>query len=364
MIAQSEVVPYLLERNLLRPECVVDEDLRVIETSRRNHSFAVVRDRGPCYLLKQGIGTDRVMTVSNEAAIYQLLQSHGEKTGLDRYFPYFYEYDSNNHILILEWVNGAQNLREYHLNRGRFAISPAIEMGNALGGLHQLIRLENEDRYSVLQSQTPWIFSVYRPGLEIFRDFSSANIQLIKIIQQFPELCQLLDGLRDEWKTETYIHFDIKGDNCIVFSKSPSKRKSGLKLVDWELSTIGDPCWDIGSFFSHFLSFWLLSIPISGETASPDRLLDLARYPIDKMQPAIRSFWQAYIRQMELDDATANQWLIRGVKFAAARMIQTVFEQMQMSVQLTGNVICSLQVSLNILRRPRESIIHLLGIPL
>jgi len=95
-------------------------------------------------------------------------------------------------------------------------------------------------------------------------------------------------------------------------------------LVDWELACVGDPCWDIGSVFNDYLSFWLLSVPVTGQELSEESLA-LARYPLDKMQPAIGAFWAAYIRRMGLDAGTADEWLVRSVQFAAARLLQTAF---------------------------------------
>lgn len=182
-------------------------------------------------------------------------------------------------------------------------------------------------------------------------------------MQHSPKLCRSLDELREGWRTETLIHNDIKWDNCVIFARPSSKRKTRLKIVDWEVAGMGDPCWDIGSVFSNYLSFWLLSIPITGENP-PDRFIELARYPLESMQPAMRSFWQSYVRYMELDAATSGEWLLRAIKYGAARLVQTGYEQMQMSIHLTGNVVCLLQLGLNILQRPQEAIVHLLGLPL
>jgi hypothetical protein len=118
-----------------------------------------------------------------------------------------------------------------------------------------------------------------------------------------------------------------------------------------------------GAVFSNYLSFWLFSIPVAGEEP-PDRFLELAKYPLEKMQPAIRAYWRAYVQGMGLDAAQAEEWLVRAVKYAAARLVQTGFEQMQHATRLTGNLICLLQLILNIMQRPREAIAHLLGIPL
>jgi hypothetical protein len=67
---------------------------------------------------------------------------------------------------------------------------------------------------------------------------------------------------------------------------------------------------------------------------------------------------------VSLDATTSYHWLLRAVKYGAARLVQIGFEQMQTSMQLTGPIVCLLQLSLNILRRPHEAAVYLLGIPL
>ncbi|HBY94403.1 MAG TPA: hypothetical protein DEP84_10655 [Chloroflexi bacterium] len=363
MLTQRETVSYLLQRKLLGPADVVTGDLTVADISRRHHNYRITSGQGPGYVLKQGVGPDKVAAIEREAAIYQLLDS-GIR-GLSRYLPRLYSYDPEEHVLILELVDGAQNLREYHLHRGYFPISLARTLGSALGTLHRLTRngKRGEKEGHQAASHPPWVLSVHRPTIKFLQGCSGANLQLIQIIQQFPVFCDLLDALREEWRTEALIHRDIKWDNCLVFGKSPSARKTRLKIVDWELASGGDPCWDVGSVFNDYLSFWLLSIPVTGEMP-PDRFLELARYPLEKMQPALLAFWDTYAQQMNLDVATADRWLLRAVRYGAARLVQTAFEQMQMSMQFTGNIVCLLQLSLNILQRPEEATVQLLGIPL
>jgi Phosphotransferase enzyme family len=365
MLTQRAVVPYLLQHKLISEQAIVEGDLVVLDASRRNLNFQVISERGPCYLLKQGVGPDGIETVGHEAAVYQRLQASTGNLGFDRYLPRFFGYDPKERILIVEFLRDAQNLREYHDRRGRFPHTFAATMGTALGTLHRLNwtggKREEED--SNLKLQPPWILSIHRPNLGMLQQLSSATIQAIKIIQRFPEFCELLDGLRREWVNETLIHFDIKWDNCLVVARRSGSRKTDLRIVDWELAGVGDPCWDVGSVFNDYLSYWLGSIPITGETP-PEQFIELARYPLSKMHPAIRSFWESYVRCVELDDATSAEWLLRAVKYAAARLVQTVYEGLYYSIKLTSNAVCSLQLSLNILRRPREAVVQLLGIPL
>jgi hypothetical protein len=362
---QLEVAAYLLEHGLISAASIVEGDLDVADTSRRNRNFKVISEQGPSYLLKQGVGPGGNATVAHEAVVYEFLHSLAGDNGLNEYLPRYYGYNAKEQILVLELVRDAQDFREYHVHRGCFSTLLAKAMGRALATVHRLTRTHGNEISDgrIFAVQPPGVLSIHRPDPRIFLGASAANVELIKVVQRSPQFCRSLDELREAWRTETLVHSDIKWDNCVVFARPASNRKTRLKIVDWEAASIGDPCWDIGSVFSNYLSFWLLSIPITGE-AAPGRFIELARYPLESMQPAMRSFWQTYARYMELDAATSGEWLLRAVKYGAARLVQTVYEQTQMSPQLTSNMVCLLQLSLNILQRPQEAIVHLLGLPL
>jgi hypothetical protein len=365
MLTQLEAVPYLLQTQLVSADSFVNGDLAVEDASRRSRNFKVISEHAPSYLLKQGIGPDGSATISHEAAIYELFWSDTAADELRCYLPRFYKYDSREHLLVLEFLRNAQDVKEYHTHRKRFSTAIASAMGKALGTLHSLMWREGKTSGDMegLAYGPPWVLSLHHPAPRIFWHASSANVHIIKIIQQFPEFCALLDSLFAGWRIETFIHFDLRWDNWLVMESSDRRQKPGLKIVDWELAGRGDPCWDIGSVFSEYLSFWLLSIPVSGDIP-PDRFPELARYPLSRMQPAIRSFWDAYVQRMNLDASRSHEWLLRSMKYAAARLVQTAFERMQIAMQLTGNTVCFLQLSLNILQQPEEAIVHLLGIPL
>lgn len=365
VLSQRDVVSYLIGRSLIDTQSIVSGDLVVTDISRRNHNFKVLSSTGPNYLLKQGVGSERIATIRHEATIYQALQSGDSENGFDRFLPRCYGYDSEQHVLLLEYFVDSLDLREYHVRRGRFPVAPAAALGNALGTLHLQTRVSSAPRQRTQEptSMFPWILSLHCPNIGIFREISGANLKVIGIIQRFGEFGELLDRLRRTWRTESLIHFDMKWANCILLDQRQTEHKVKIRIVDWELADWGDPCWDVGSVFMEYLSSWLMSIPVTGQTPS-DRFADLARYPLEVMQPAIRAFWRSYARRMGIDMPTASEWLVRAAEFSAARLLQTAFEQMQASLQLTGNIAFYLQLSLNMMRRPEEAIVHLLGIPL
>jgi hypothetical protein len=208
----------------------------------------------------------------------------------------------------------------------------------------------------------PWILSLASPSFRVLREISHGNIELVKALQKAPAAGSILSDLRTGWKPDFFVHGDIKWDNCMVIPKPGSQGRWEIKLVDWETAGLGDSCWDLGSMFGNYLSCWLFSIPFT-DKESVSQSVNLARYPLERIQPAIRSLWQVYRTEMALDAQTSNEWLVKSTRFSAARLIQTAYEAMVHSPNFTVNIANLVQLSLNILRRPLEAAVHLLGIP-
>lgn len=356
MLHQGEVHAYLLRRGLIGPEAVVDGIVLVEDFSRRNCVFALERDNGPGYILKQGLGTLGQAAIAHEAAVLRYLCGAGHD--VRRSVPQFRAYEPDDRVLIMEFISNAVDFRAYHMRRGRFPISLAGACGRALGALHAY---NAGGPHSLVVTLPPWVMSIHRPSAEVFRDTSEASLELIRIVQRYPELCNRLDKLRARWCHEAVVHGDVRWDNILVFVPDGSRKTTGLKIIDWEAAGLGDPCWDVASLMSSYVSFWLLSIGIQ-EDATVETLPDLARYPLTRMQPALRSLWLAYAKRRGFDSDRNVESVIRTVEYVAARLIQTAFESAQVSSGLTGAIILHLQLSLNILARPYDAAVYLLGL--
>jgi thiamine kinase-like enzyme len=356
-LTAGSVAAYLLEKHLLTPREVVEDGLTIVEVSRRNRNFRVTNAGGVSYLLKQGVGTERALTVANEASAYESLHARlGAKSG-QPFLPRQHLYDAENNVLVLQFLQDSENLREYHARIQRFPTAVARHLGFAVAAVHGLA----SDFPNDANSHAPWAFSALQlPNVDILREISGSNIQLIKIIQEFPEFCELLDRLKAGWSRSCLIHGDLKWENCVVFSQGSRQKK--VKLVDWELASVGDPCWDVGSIFADYLSYWVFSMPVSGDS-DPGDFVKLAQWPVTKMQPAMNAFWQAYANELRLKDAERQDRLLRSVSYAGGRLVQTAFEHLQNSSYLTGPAVCLLQLSFNMMKRAPEAAVQLLGIP-
>jgi hypothetical protein len=361
-LAHTGIPRYLTSRDLLRPSSIVDDRLEVVEVSRRNRAFRVTTDSGPCYFLKQGTGPDRSATVTHEAMVYRMFGSSADAVDLRGYLPRYVAFDAEQTLLVLELLRSSEDLARYHGRTGRFSVSLARRLGAALSILHrQGTAAAEQGTFGPFRGRRPWALFLDRPMLVTMQDLSAANLQLIGIIQSSAEFCESLRSLRHDWLSNTLIHHDLKWTNCLVHPKPGSSRVTELKLVDWEFSDWGDACWDAGAVLGNYLSSWVMSVPISGDDA-PDHYLELAAHPLSSIQPAIAAYWSAYVRGMALDPECSREWLTRAVRYAAVRLLQTCHEQMQESTRLSSNVVAMLQLSLNILRRPQEAAVHLLGL--
>ncbi|MEN8113330.1 MAG: phosphotransferase [Actinomycetota bacterium] len=361
MLTDDEVVEYLRERTLIPPE--TEETPDVVDVSRRNRNVEVRSGPGSGFFVKQGVGPERTATVANEAATYLRIGGEIDPNGLSRYLPEYFGYDPSSHLLVLGLVPGAQSLRDYHATRGGFSVMLARALGDALGVVHGIPHPVEESPGRTHAGGIPFVLSLHRPDLGMFQQLSAATIELVKILQQIPDLCDHLDALRHDWDTTSLIHNDIRWDNCLVSAAPNTNRITRLKLIDWELSGAGDPAWDVGCAFSEYLAFWLASIPITGD-APPDRFLDLAGSPIEQMQPAIGALWQSYVTRTGTDPERSTEFLMRAVRYAAARLVQRAFERTQHSAWVASDVICLLQLSLNVFEDPADAATTLLGIPM
>jgi thiamine kinase-like enzyme len=362
MISPHGIARLLLQYRLLTPEEIAHSGVTIENISGRNHTFRVVRNRGASYILKQGVGAERVATVKREALVYSKLGT-SLVSGFRHYLPRFHRYDPNRHVLIIEFMRGS-DLRSCYIARRRLSTKTAVELGTALAALHRARHINRIPRYdlSSFARKPPWILSAHRPGLESLRKLSAGEIEVTKVIQNFEEFSEHLDRLQQDWRSETFIHGDLRWGNCIVAASARSGSKTTLKIVDWEFAGFGDRSWDVGSVFAEYLSFWLELVPLTGD-ASPDRYLHLAEVPLEQMQPALGSFWSTYGRQMALSRSASDEELLRAVQYSAARLLQKAFEEMQASTQLTAYAVCLLQLSLNMLRRSKDAAAELLGLP-
>ncbi len=354
-LSAVDVPDYLLACGLISPRSIVEGDLVVRDFSGRNRTFSAECMDADSYLLKQNNGVS-MTTVAHEAEVYRSLSTN---PAISPFMPRFHGYDPDARVLIVEFFRDGEDLGAYDRNRRRPHIRAASAIGAILGILHDL-PLEQSD--APVTYRRPGVLSLHQPGLHLVSGCSRATVELVRIIQATAEFGEELDALGRDWSVASLIHHDVRFKNLMWTAPSTTGRMSRLKLIDWELACPGDPAWDIGSAMANYLSLWLGSIPVTGSSVT-ELSIELARCPLSGIQDAIRACWAAYVKQRRLDDDVVEVLLSAAVRFAAARLVQTAFEATQDAGSLATDVVLHLQVALNVLQRPRQAVVHLLGLP-
>jgi hypothetical protein len=359
MLQQEDIVPLLLKYNLVTYGDIVDGALRVAGVSRRNRNFLVVREPKPGFFIKQGVGAEKVWTVTHDAMVCRLLAG----TELGDVTPRFHAFDIEQCALVLEAPAGRQSLNARHAAGGVSARCSGA-LGAALGRLHNfpISAIPAAQRARLEDSRAlPFAFQLHRPDTTIFRYASQGCLDLIRLVQASAGLCAHIEALGDTWSNDCLIHNDLRWDNCTAGGER--RGQMALSLVDWELARAGDPAWDVGTALGEYLGAWVRSAPISG-ALPPESAVPLALWPVDRMKPAIRSLWSAYVRARHIDERGAGELLLRSVRSMAVRLVQTAFERVQRSMAMTAESATFVQLALNVLERPREASAALLGLAL
>jgi aminoglycoside phosphotransferase (APT) family kinase protein len=345
LLEHSQVAHYLLALGLVNPRAIIDEDLRVIDVSRRNSVFLATTSRGPSYVVKQpGPGTAN--TLAHEAAVLHALARMPSLAGL---VPELAHYDDTCVRLVLrspgDAIAWAQQPRLQRL--------AARALGRALAAVHAA-------RPEVEGSPRPhdrlWALSLPEPALDRLRVMSTAELDLLSRVQASHALCDRLVRLRDDVAEEAFVHGDIRWENCLAAAAPGSRRRTRVLLIDWELAGAGDPTADLGAALGECLRLWVGSVPIV-DPSNPGVLVSRARHPLNRLRPVMRALWDGY------RSASARPVPLRRVaEMAAVRLLQTAMEHAQRLVSVSAEALTLLQLADNVLRTPEDAASRLMGL--
>lgn len=363
-LSADNVLPYLAERRLMTVESAVDGDFMVLDQSSRNRNFKVLRRRAPGFFLKQARQRNPAFlrTLEREAACYGLAASHADLAGLSGLMPRLHHYDEDNGLLVLEMLPRAENLWEHHQRLRGFPLAIAELQGERLGAFQrQAERFQPQlEAQGLFDCQVPWILSIHQTQPQYLSQMSQGNAQLLQILQGYPEFTAALDALRRSWAPRMLVHGDVKWENLILCRTSDDGPLE-LRMIDWEMADLGDECWDVGAIFQAYLSFWIFNLPL-GPGVSLAQAAESAVYRETDMQAALAAFWRSYARARVITGRSERRLLERTMACAAARMIQTAYEAIQQSQQMTPQGLCQLQMSMNILRHPAAAAQEIVGL--
>jgi hypothetical protein len=352
------------------------------DASRRNRNFKVTRPGGAGYFVKQAkaedplMGAEATATLRREGFLYGLAHSDARFAALAPLLPPFHGYDPACNALVSGLIADSEDAGLLQRRTGTFPIELAAALGQALASFHRGVTvhspatpsafpqqpapgsLQPPSVESIFPGRVPWTLAFHEMRIEQLQAPSGGIVQLHLTIGQHPEFGSSLVALQREWHVNAFTHGDMKWENCLV-SRRSEEAQPRITIVDWELADFGDACWDAAAILQAYLAAWITSMPL--EAGSVEWMIERAAYPLSALQPSMQVFWRTYVEAMGLEPSTAIRWLDRATGYAAVRLMQTAYESLQYSPQMTPLGLCLLQVSLNMLTQPRKAVGTLMG---
>ena len=340
MLEQSDIAHYLLSLGLVNPRDVIDEDLTVVDVSRRNCVHLATTRAGLTFVVKQAEARNAHL-LAHEAAVLRVLGGVPELA--DR-VPALVRHEPAAALLVMSTPRRGTDWLDH---RGRFSRIQARALGRTVAALHQLpAGAVGEPPRGV---DRMWTLTLPEPSHDLLLDLSAEAQDVVARVQASRFMCERMDQLRDTAAPDVLVHGDLRWDNCIALAAPGARRRTRVVLVDWECAGPGPAAWDVGSVLAEYLSAWIASIPIL-ESRDPGLYLAHARLPLERMRPATRDFWYVY----RLAAAVCPP-LQRVIELAAIRLVQTAVERAQGLAAPSAHIVTLLQLAENMLRDPEDA---------
>ncbi len=364
LLTDHTVVDYLVGRRLLTRAALVADQIHVRSNTTRHTNYVVRREYKGGFFIKQVKSWNPAARemLAREAAWYRVVAALDEAAGVRALMPRFSLWDPDRAILVLDLIDNAQRLDTAPRADGVNSVAAAAQLARMLVALHA----HNPRAWPLaahrfrLPYRFPNALTLDQRSPADAASASGGERMLLVLLHQHPAFTAELTALRSEWKQECVVHGDLRWANCLILDAAAAGGEPKLRLIDWELVDCGARAWDTGGVLQCWLSSWIGSMPDTD--APPSELVRAASWSLAEMRPAIAAFWSAYLRAARVHKNAARGLLLRSVKYAAARLLQTTLEEMHDRPMLTNRGLCGMQLGLNILNDPARAITDLLGL--
>jgi aminoglycoside phosphotransferase (APT) family kinase protein len=360
ILTRHNTLLFLLNHGLLSLQDLIEHSVAVRGHSQRNRGFSVTWHNGQGYYVKQhqpdaGPWETR-SSVVNEARVLERL---GDPEAGYEGIPTFRLYDPQRQALVIDWQPDAMACADVAMVEDTPDPAVAATLGAALAGLHATLARcgLDEDAGLPLSGEPPWVLTFHRLHPLVGEDQSWAQARLVALIQQHDDIMSALAALAAGWPVNQPIHGDMKWQNCLIAAPSDDGAATApCMFIDWEMTSLGDPLWDLAGLAQSWLKAWQDALPILPD----DREEDLAARGATRFTPfnrALAKLWQCYRDRLpDVDDE-------RFAALCGARLIQTLYEDGAGETDLAPGHLLLLQLACNLLLRPSEGARYLLETP-
>ena len=351
-LTSQSLASWLVQRGLLDPFAITRGDFAVEELEFHNRGFRVYRPVTKPLYVKQLREFDRanVLCLQREAAFGLAVARTDSVQWLKSRMPTFLDYDARHHAVTVELLPETENLHETMERVVSIPESVSRGLGQLIGSFtfKECDDLRAAIPNDLCPGKPPWILSFHVDQGAGF--LSPANKHLLGVLQQDDVFASSLNELRSNWQATSLMHGDLKWNNVLV-------RETDLEpdwyVIDWEMVDRGDPRWDLGTMIQCWWYFWILSTP-PDELTSLDDMLNRRRSAFDETRPSLNALWEGYQTAVGLSDSDLRRTRRVVARFAAARMLQTVYELLHSQESIGVSAQIMIEMSRRILKAPES----------
>ena len=278
---------------------------------QRNRFFVFKQLNKRSFFIKQAhegeAGTQQ--SVTQEAAIYNAVQTHPDFAHLRAWMPEMLHFDPQTTSITFELLQDAEDVGTRARKSGSIDKTHAAMMGQIAADFHHVSLSSVEGLGIAFEANPHWILRLEDDPspLASLRGRSPASAHFIDQIRADDQIKTTLATCRASYSCSALIHGDLKCENFLITPKEPVP---SLRLIDWERADIGDPCWDVGWGIAAFILHQAMQAP----TPAP-------QFDWNTAGAAIAPFWLAY-------SAAAHQQtdMSKSIDMIAARLLVAGYE--------------------------------------
>lgn len=377
LLSSKNIFDYLKQKGICSATETEFGDIEL--KSAKNFNLLVTLPDGSKLLIKQE-RFDRAGKTAGEFKrewrIQEFVRQFSDVNNLRVWLPEILDFDTENSILIVNYLDEYQNLAEFYGQKNIFASEIASSIGSIIATIHrQTINHQDYQDFFSQKTNNPSTRATQRltGGLsrikpEIFGQVPADGLKFFALYQRYDSLGKALAELNESFKPCCLTHNDLKLNNILIPSTLNSSTTNDqshpqieLKLIDWERCGWGDPAFDLGTLIGSYLIIWLQSLVVSRSIAI-DESLRLATIPLEVLQPSLAALTKTYVAGFpEIVQYYPDFWQ-RVMQFAGLALIQSIQSTLQYQKSFNNTGICMLQVAKSLLCRPESCISSVLGI--
>lgn len=355
----------LLAQQLVSSSSFMAGDYEATSVTRRNRNIQVTTLDEGSYLIKQALDSaaDNAKTLRTEILFYRYLIE--SKSDFLRYTAAPRLTDSDARVLVLDLLKDAKPLWQHYRSLGadHLPFGAIGELGKLLAAFHRTFSLAQDNPPpAFLTRDLPFGLRVNRPKPEITGYVRQGGLQYLRRLQADLDVMQQWEMTVSMWSHDAIIHGDVKLDNILVLGVADDDDADSpvdIRLIDWELVQIGDRAWDVAGVLQDFVFWWAISMP---DGRSPTEMVQEAAFPIGKLKPGMRCFWDSYLENLPMPEPDRMAFLEKTVRLSGIRILQTAYEIASKFETLPPIAEVLMGMGKSILRKPDAAASELFGL--